>query len=483
MSNIKLETRYIVPFSYETVRFDKLHKLSDSWEIGEDSSIESDIYEYVRNSFITTGNEDSDDHSIKIGCLYKYTGELLPQNFRIKYINGNFEQPFYIRAVHLALFQTGIGLLWFSPDTGKSFSDDEKAVDFNYHMKEMARNERSNYLFRESVEIVDGSEGNIPPEKLVDGGKRYKKTAPFYLGVWIDDIISTISPSITYYPHRTRTLDGKKRRLSDKVVLFHCGLLSKCDNSEETLVYLTRGYKGSYQLSDNQLEQIYKPFENVRCFATSEGCGYYALIDDDTPSFFSDLTKVNTDYFLLYMLALYQSYTLLHYSELIAEKLSATQGDYKNYSKKLESSLDDLTTELNVFLAKSVYASVSHIQHQNEFFKRVSQSLLISENIASVSAGIEALNNIERTLYEDEVEKKNRYLNSCLTIVSFLALFSAFNDVNEFLNNHFYTMFPLARPWATFIANGALLIVFLAVLILLLRHMVYRPSKDKTVKH
>ncbi len=477
MSRIKLETRYVVPFAYEAIQFDKLHEQSDSWEIEEASSVESDIYEYVRNSFITTDNAASDDHSIKIGSLYKYAGELLPQNFRLKYINDNNEQSFYIRGVHLALFQTGIGLLWFSPDTGKSSFDDEKAVDFTYHMKEMARNERSNYLFSESIELVDGSEENIAPDKLVDGGKRYKKTTPFYLGVWIDDIIRTISSSIKYYPQRTRTIDGEKRGLSDKVVLFHCGSIDKSDDSEKTLVYLTRGYKSSYKLSDDQLEQIYKPFENVRCFATSEGCGYYALTDENTPAFFSDLTKVNNDYFFLYMLALYQSYTLLHYSELIAEKLSATQGDYKNYSKKLESSLDDLTTELNVFLAKSVYASVSHIQHQNEFFKQVSESLLIKENIASVSAGIEALNNIERTLYEDEVEKKNRYLNSCLTIVSFLALFSAFNDVNEFLNNHFYAMFPLTRPWATLIANGILLAVFLTVVILLFRHVIYNPKK------
>ena len=435
MWDIKIHTKCIFPFSYSDVLYDELQEKNDSWIIDEASTTESDIYNYVRDSFLTSNDSELADHSIKIGCAYRYAGGHLPDDFRLKYIHKDNNQEFYIREVHLVLFQTGIGILWFSPEVEGCFSSEEDAIDFYYFLKEMARNLKHNYVFIDSDK---------------DGAK------PFFLGTWVDKIVRSISTNITYYPSRTKVIDGKKRLIPDKCLFFHCALLNDNDSVERTIVYLTRGYKNSYRLPYGISSQLYSPFSNVRYYASSEGCGYYALADDDTPAFFSNLKKVNKDYFFLYLLALYQSYTLLHYSELISNKLSATRGDYKKYSSKLENSLDDITTELNVFLAKSVYSSVSHVQHQNEYYNYISEKLKIKENIVSVSAGIEALNNIERNLFEEEEKKKSQLLEGGLTMVSLLALLSAFNDVNELLNNHIYALFPAGRPVITVILNGFL---------------------------
>ena len=71
MQPMKLQTRYIVPFSYDFVEFDRL-KENNSWVISDANKTESDVYEYVRDSFITKECVD-EAHNIKIGCLYSYT--------------------------------------------------------------------------------------------------------------------------------------------------------------------------------------------------------------------------------------------------------------------------------------------------------------------------------------------------------------------------------------------------------------------------
>ena len=482
MESISLNTKYIVPFSYDSIHFDGLQS-NESWIIlDQTKEVESDLYEYVRRSFITSRNDKDSDHSTKIGCIYEYQGRLLPGNFRLKYVHGENIIYFYIRHVYLALFQTGIGFMWFEPEVRGGFNSVEEAIDFNYLVKEMARDERSNYLYREQVIDFTGNE-EISEERIIQGGKKYKKDESFYLGGWIDDIARSISQNINYYPDRTRTIDNVKRVLPDKFVLFHYGLIYNSNDVEKNMIYLARGYKESYALPDDYASWVYKPFENVRYYAASEGCGYFVISDEQTPEFFkAGMPKIGNDYFMMYLLALYQNYTLLRYSELISNKLSSDRSDYKRYSKELEESLDDLTTELNIFLAKSVYSSVSHIQHQNEFFNYVSDKLLIRENINSVTAGIEALNNIERCLYEEEVEKKNNYLNTCLTAVSILALFSAFNDVNELLINHFYRWFPLSKPIPAYVLNGALALITVWVLSKLIQYLKHDPDRQKSKK-
>ena len=474
MVDIKLLSRYIVPFAYTGVAFDNLNDKSKSWVLAPKTTTESDVYEYVRNSFITADNESTDDHSMKIGSLYEYEGIKPGDNFWLKYIHDDYHVKFYIRKVYLALFQTGIGFLWFTPEIKGEFDSLEEAIDFNYHMKELSRDEESNFIFKEEVRDIVGNE-DIPADMVIPGGKKYKVDEPFFLGILIDDITSSINDSITYYPSRSR----KNRILPDKSVLFQCGVIPKTMNPERNLVYLTRGYKTTYQLADDYKAQMYKPFDNVRYYTASEGCGYFVLTDSDTPEFFKDLTKVNNDYFYMFLLAMYQNYTLLHYSELISNKLSSARNDYERYSKDLEENLDDITTELNIFLAKSVYSSVSHIQHQNEFFHYVSDRLMIRENISSVTAGIEALNNIEGDLYEEEIQKRNHFLEGCLTIVSGLALFSAFNDVNELLINHIYRLFPGMNPLLTYIFNAGLLLITIFIVGKLIQYIKYNPDKKK----
>lgn len=474
MKDLKLTSKYIIPFSFKSLEYNRLHEKNNSWIIEKTGTIESDLFEYVQKSFITSNNIE--DFDKKIACIYRYVGKKLPENFKLKYIHENYERYFYVREVHVALFQTGIGLLWFIPEISGDFSCVDEAIGLTYNLKELARNEYSNAIFKENIELLqEGAE--IDSQYILPDGKHYKKLEHFFVGEWIDTIAKTISTCISYYPSRQRIIDGQKRNLPDKALLFHCAVFSDANNWNNNIIYLSRGYKSSYRINKQIDEDIYQPFENVKCYASSEGCGYYAISNNLNDSFYNDLSKVDNDYFTLFLLTLYQSYTLLRYSELVANSLSAKKEDYSVYSKDLEKKLDLLTTELNVFLAKSVYTSVSHVQHQNEFFNYITDKLMIKENVKSVLAGIEALDNIEANLYEEEMKNRNHFLEGCLTIVSLLAVLSAFNDGNDFIRNYYFTMFKPGQPFAVYTVNVILIIIALLVMGLLFKYIVYKPER------
>ncbi len=114
-----------------------------------------------------------------------------------------------------------------------------------------------------------------------------------------------------------------------------------------------------------------------------------------------------------------------------------------------------------------------------EFFNYISDKLLIKENINSVSAGIEALNNIENNLYEEELEKKNHFLEGCLTIVSLLAVLSAFNDGNDFVRNYLFKMFAPGQSIAVYLINIVLILIGIVVFGLLFKYIAYRPRRKK----
>ncbi len=95
---------------------------------------------------------------------------------------------------------------------------------------------------------------------------------------------------------------------------------------------------------------------------------------------------------------------------------------------------------------KSVYASVSHVQHQNDFYEYVEKQLRIKEDIKSITMGLEALADLqkirlkenaarererikeEKELQEEKKQLENDSLSIGLSVISLFAIFSAFAD-------------------------------------------------------
>ena len=163
---------------------------------------------------------------------------------------------------------------------------------------------------------------------------------------------------------------------------------------------------------------------------------------------------------------LYQTYSSTHYSRLLA-KLPAEVKSIESDKKYIEL-LENIHSQINLFLVKSTYESVSNIQHQNGAYIYGKKALRIEEDMKSLTVGLEALRGIERerqkmfdeekriylekkeqqekevleqkrkferdenerkeTIEQEFLEKKDRALNMGLVIFGFLVVFSVAID-------------------------------------------------------
>lgn len=109
---------------------------------------------------------------------------------------------------------------------------------------------------------------------------------------------------------------------------------------------------------------------------------------------------------MIYVLALYQFYTLLSFSEAIEKRLPIKAENYLDYSPILMDEINTITVKLNIFLARNTYSVVSYIQHHNDFYKYIIKQLHIEENISRLSIGIDSLGKLEKTLEKEKEEQK-----------------------------------------------------------------------------
>lgn len=137
---------------------------------------------------------------------------------------------------------------------------------------------------------------------------------------------------------------------------------------------------------------------------------------------------------MIYVLVLYQFYTLLSFSEEIEKRLPVKAENYLDYSPILMDEINTITVKLNIFLARNTYSVVSYIQHHNDFYKYIIKQLRIEENISRLSIGFDSLGKLEKTLEKEKEDRKNSFLEKGLSIVSALALISVWKDIDGFSN-------------------------------------------------
>ena len=478
MEEIKLQnyrTRYIVPFSYEKeeASYEAIYEGlcgSEEWALAELRAGEQDIYDYILDAFATKENKSN------VASAWNYErkdkkGRILQLAWRLP--KRDKEILVEIREAGLFLFRSGIGLFWFEPVFPKNQLTLDEMVLFQNRFKELNRGDNvlSFYQIVDDSMRVDVEEGQTTLEQNPEGidqcvnfsligreGSRQLKfwaCKKFTMGNWIARLLGTLPCPVRFYPERKNCYPNAAHMVPedypamvpDKAILFHYVVMAEQETTKEDLLhaafYLTNGYKNSYMMVQEIESQMYKPFENAYWNVTRGGCGYYVRCREENQAFYTgDMqSKVIRDYFLLYILLLYQSYTLLYYSEKLQAVLSADTREYLE-DVAYTDILEKMSTEINGFLVKSVYASVSHIHHQNGFYEYAENVLGIKADIQSITIGLDSLEELQKmklheqeTKNEKEVEEmrqqRDNRLNLGLGALALLAIFSAFVDGYE----------------------------------------------------
>ena len=453
--------RYIIPFIFQTKGngFDAIIKEVSNvpdWQMDNmhPEGVEQDVYSIILNCFVQNEQQSN------IGCSFSYCLEKKP----ILSLNySRFEDDFTVSVwdMGIFLFRTGVGLIWYE----FSVPDDtslEQMVLFQNEFKELSyarfvsrRSESQNYTF-----------------SLADDHEQ-----PLLMGHWIDSILKGMPFEYDYFASRQDPLE-ENHSVCDKALIFLylASGKSEKENVFDDLYHLTNGYNDRYQRKGSFADEIIEPFENAFCYASASGCGYFAVPKESNMNFYlrTFKKKIMLDYFLLYILALYQSYSLLKFTKEMQSELSAEPKIYMEDSADTLQTLKRLETEINVFLIKSVYSSVSHIGHQNDYYEYVIQRLKVSENIDGLTVGLESLQKLQESRERDrlaEIEKQENLeqevsddrLNIGLGLISILAIISAISDGNGSASV-IVDLFRLPTV-AVDIINGILLAVILVVAI------------------
>jgi hypothetical protein len=136
-----------------------------------------------------------------------------------------------------------------------------------------------------------------------------------------------------------------------------------------------------------------------------------------------------SDYFIIYIILLYQQYSILFYTEQLELTFPA------DLNKISLNSLQNYSEKINMFLIKSVYASVSHLEQHNNVYRYIGKTLCIKDNINDLTVGLDSLSEIIRNKNSDEDAEREKQISNSLNSLALVVIASALTDTYAFLDN------------------------------------------------
>lgn len=414
-----------------------------------DPILKSELYTHILKT-LSVNCESADCQDYSIGSSWEYVplrNEALRPDIRCtvkkavrqsqdvsENIPTDVTFRFSINRAGLFAFRTEIGLFWFEINADENgecspFSDIRDFTLFQKCMKELSAPWQ-----KDMYELHNGGDSGT--------------SAKFIMGEWISDILNSLMSSdggnilkAEYYS--SRVIDGNKNKkitVPDKAILFNLAVMKpEHDYYYEkvrrdltsTAFLLSNGFTDNYLMPENFEGNVLRPFANVVWHASSFGVGQYVITDDSNAFFFEKImpARMMSDYFIIYIILLYQHYSIQFYTEKLELTFPA------NLEKISLDTLLNYSEKINLFLIKSVYASVSHLEQHNNVYRHISEKLCIRENISCLTIGLDSLSEIIRNKNNDAEATHEKNITNSLNSLALVVIASALTDTYAFLNN------------------------------------------------
>lgn len=400
-------SRYVVPFyfEYRDNGYDKIRerlKENSKWEQaafwGSKENSEMDLYSYLPAIF----QEDESKRNLGVTFHYIMNGK----RFEMKYQVDVKSIPFDIKDLGMLLFRNGIGFIWYEIEF-KRIDSTADYLDFQNDFKELARTRSTKFVRKVGY----------------DKERREDILEPVCMGEWLVNMLPPIDVQISFWAERTTNVRGNNLNIPDKALLFqYLCLDEKIEGEMATMAFrIANGYDEKYNAPDDIEKQIYRPFKNVCYYISKAGMACIATNGGSNKQFFEEQfsVKYKSDYFFIFTLLVYQTYSCAHYARLLT-KLPA---DEKEFNRNIGhvNKLESFTEQINLFLVKSVFESVSNVHHQNGVYTYGKQTLHVEADIKSLTVGLNALEDMEQG-------KREGKINSAITLFGLLVVISTVLD-------------------------------------------------------
>lgn len=445
--NTKLDPyvfRYVVPFYFKS-KFDDAFKCVDediNWKRkdNKDNKTEIDLFNHLKDEYYFEGGAEAD--KAKQGCEWKLENcekSLIFQDY-IKLENVVGENPvdandenakdstlhysleFKIADGGLHLFRNKIGFLWYELkpdfDTINYNTVDRRGInktgvmlEFQHKIKELNRltyfltlekDTNNIFLFGKWINTLLEPLDKLNPEPKDD----IKKHNIVYFAQRKTD--ANVSYFVKDLSKDKIVPENNFEFEPDKALLFCYACFKEEDVSyEDQKLFAFRMANGvdNLKLSEQGSYTAEKPFDDTIWYASQEGVSIVTWSN----SKFNYLEGKKADrvryvYFKLFIKAIYQSYSLSVFSNRIHKDIPIINKD--DMDEKTGDKIFSLYWDVNNFLAKSASTSVSYIDNHTLFFVYLKKQLRIVEDINSITAGLEAINNLQKEILQERIKEE-----------------------------------------------------------------------------
>lgn len=169
---------------------------------------------------------------------------------------------------------------------------------------------------------------------------------------------------------------------------------------------LARGYDGKYHISQNDLDACQPLYENVCCFASPEGCSIAVCSTADNRGFFV-MNPPFSIYSFLFLLTLYQHYSLIRFSGRMMGDFPSDPEQYLRQTAYAQE-MERLIAHINTHLMKSDFATVSYLRSHNQFYTFCQSALGIPQERQSLMSGFDYLVRLQSDLLRVRQEEQRR---------------------------------------------------------------------------
>lgn len=359
-------------------------------------------------------------------------------------------ETLWIVDMGVTLFATGVGFLWYEvcqrnrrgqPMEGWSLSE---ALSFNHAFKELGRGNRR--LLDPAVPMTYVAPGEGRPERdeagrlyeyleddRAEGGWRRAVRQPIF-GIWIRELLLGVCEDIRFFAVDQIRTDQGEIDVPDKALLY-CHAVTDIERIEPlrtATCLLAKGYHERYGMSRVATDNVFDLFQGCGLYISREGCAYAA--GNGAESFQKEgfRERFLSRYFWIYLLMLHQTYTLLNFSRRVAEALPSDPSAYLSEDEAYTDRMDRLLLEINAFLVRSQFSSVSSIHHINDFYRYGCRQLAIGEDIDSLYDSLRSLTDMQkdrRQRLENRREKEaDEKIEQTMRHLGILAIVSALCD-------------------------------------------------------
>lgn len=234
--------------------------------------------------------------------------------------------------------------------------------------------------------------------------------------------------------------------------------LPKKENYNEELFHLKWCYNDHFTYDSNCLEK-----DSVNYVANSNtiwGISPSAAVCiinrcDKNRQFIENTFQHNVQnhYLFTYILLLHQKYMLYLFLTKISIDIDDDLNLLENYKRRLYE-----------FNTKYLFSRISEVPQYQRFYEKVMESFSIKEMFADVQEPLSRLAEIQRQVNEEQRQKRDHNINTALTALSLLTIFSAITDALGITANLGWLIPPLWSKIIQLTIGSIVIILSVAIL-------------------